>query len=166
MKKFLLAAVAASVLAGPAFAGATVVGSQDRSAGIMQTPPWWFPIWGTWVSGVNVKICKALDFDTTTNTLTVSNIDGTAVSFIEQQGAGPDAVATREAAAQLRLACDRSDDHDHANWKHRWYKITIGQDATPQGKGIFITKLQGSWNAGNVSLYINDIYVPAGPQIP
>ncbi len=162
-KNVLLASAAVLMLAGTAVAGPAFKASPDTSApgDRMAAPPWWYPIWGTWVGGTNIKICASLTETSTTPSengpiIHLNNIDGTDLEFkldLTQSGS----VAVWQS---LIAACDHSDDHDDANWKNRWYKI----DLETMGPGVHITALSGN---GSQSLkYIKSVTVPTGHGVP
>ncbi len=163
-KNVLLASAAVLMLAGTAVAGPAFKAAPDTSTPTdrMAAPPWWYPIWGTWVGGTNIKICASLTEISTGSsgasmtTIHLNNIDGTDLEFTLDLGSSG-AVAVWQS---LIAACDHSDDHEAANWKHRWYKI----DLETSGPGVTITSLSG---AGDQTLrIIKSVTVPTAHGIP
>ncbi len=102
------------------------------------TPPWWFPVWGTWQEGSNLKICASVSVTSTTGAteVTVQNTDGTGLSFLVTD------LASEGTYQIIRAACDHADDRSNDGWRRKVYQIDI--DPCSCNTGVRITKIQGS----------------------
>lgn len=137
------------------------------TAAPMHTPPWWYPTWGTWVEGDNIKICARISFNASMAIVTVTNTDRTAISFSLRANPGvPDGLLNPDPKGffdLLRDACDRARDHEKEGWEARWYKISIGPTANHT---VGITNLQGSLRGGPLPWFIQEVTVPTGTESP